>query len=173
VLRILIALVLISPCSALSEHIQGSGQISAWHDGLVKDRASGQGTFEYAWEGYAGGGSSGINLTDGKANYFFRSSDRSIWLREFSGLMVAESNEDGTTIDGNGTGKLESNSYEGRKGVLVSGMSTGEINALGRWNISFSSTRAKTVDPMETNATDGKPINTTMIRINASTEFPL
>ena len=55
--------VLLGQCNALSENIIVDGKINAWHDGIVKDRASGTGFAEYSVEQYAGGMSSGFNLT--------------------------------------------------------------------------------------------------------------
>lgn len=174
---IIVLLVLLLPASALSESLTMSGgQINAWHDGLVKDRAVGSGTIEYAWEGYEVGGSSGFNVSNGKASYFFGAEDYSIELRDFSGEIIAESDPTSTTVDGIGVGTMKAKSYEGaRMGVLVSGMPSGEMNANGIWEIHASSTGAAAVpDPMETNESDGNSTKEmSVLQINSSMGFPI
>ena len=174
---IILILLLIPVYSALSENIHLAGQIDAWHDGVIKDRASGTGTMEYAAEGYPGGFSSGFNLSDGLGGYSFDSGDYSVRLSDFSGSIVAESDKASTTVDGNGSGSIKTKSYDGSKmGVLVSGMPSGELNGRGVWVIHASTGRAAYSEPspMDTNTTEGKPSgNVTAIQINASSRFPI
>ena len=175
---ILILLLMIPIGAALSENFRVSGQIDAWHDGAIRDLASGYGTIEYAAEGYPGGFSSGFNLSDGQGGYFFDSSDYSVQLSDFAGSIVAESDAASTTVDGNGTGSIKTKSYDGSEmGVLVSGMPSGEINGRGVWVIHASTGRAidnASPDVMATNVTESKPSgNATALEINASTRFPV
>jgi hypothetical protein len=175
---ILLILLLIPISSALSENLRVSGQIDVWHDGSVSDRASGTGIMEYAAEGYPGGFSSGFNLSNGQGGYSFDSGDYSFQLSEFSGSAIGESDASGTTADINGTGTLKTKSYDNsRKGVLVLGMPSGEINARGvilGFHASTGRAAYSEPSPMATNATEGKPVgNVTAIQINASTRFPI
>jgi hypothetical protein len=173
---LVILFILLFPASALSESLTISGgQINAWHDGgPVKDRASGTGTIEYAWEGYEGGGSSGFNVSDGKATYFFGAEDYSIELRDFEGSIIAESDTSNTTIDGAGSGTMKTKSYDGSKmGILVAGMPSGEMNAKGIWEIHAISSARQVVGNtslMDDNITEGDPV---AFQINSSTEFIL
>lgn len=130
--------VLLGQCNALSENIIVDGKINAWHDGIAKDRARGTGFAEYSVEQYAGGMSSGFNLT-GNGQYFFGSEAYTIELDDFSGLIVAESDGNSTTFDGNGNGTIKIKSYLGRSGLLVNGMPSGELNAHGVWEIHANS----------------------------------
>jgi hypothetical protein len=159
---ILLILLMIPTGVALSENLRVSGQIDAWHDGAISDRASGTGVMEYAAEGYPGGFSSGFNLSDGQGSYFFDSGDYSIRLSDFSGSIVAESDSTSTTADGNGTGSIKTKSYDGSKmGLLVSGMPSGELNGRGVWVIHASTGSASydntSPNLMDTNETESKP----------------
>ena len=175
---ILLILLMIPISSALSENLRVSGQIDAWHDGSISDRASGTGIMEYAAEGYPGGFSSGFNLSAGQGGYSFDSGDYSVQLSDFSGSIVAESDSQSTTVDGNGTGSIKTKSYDGSKiGVLVSGMPSGEINGRGVWVIHANtggSIDNASPDMMAANVTEGAPAgNVSAFQINASTEFPI
>lgn len=139
---------------ALSENFRGEGQINAWHDGYVSDRASGTGIIEYAAERYEGGLSTGLNITKGQGSYSFRAADYSVRVDDFTGSIIAESDATSTIVDGNGTGVLKTRSFNAsRMGFLVSGFPSGELNAKGVWVIHASSTRAVYVDPMSINVT--------------------
>lgn len=168
IIAILIIFALINCVNALSENIILSGQINSWHDGPIKDRASGTGTIEYAMESYSGGLSSGFNLSDGSGSYFFKSPSYSLSLSDFSGSIIAESNDQSTTVDGNGTGILRTKSYENYKWSLLSnGFPSGELNANGIWEIHATSAR-RIVDV----SSEWQPNLTTETKlINNSTEY--
>lgn len=163
--------------SALSEDFKGEGQINAWHDGYISDRASGTGIIEYAAERYEGGLSTGFNITEGFGSYSFRAADYSVRVDDFTGSIIAESDATSTTVDGNGTGTLKTRSFNAsRMGALVSGFPSGELNAKGVWVIKASSTRAAISDPMAINVTaEAKPNETTeqIIVINKTSEVPI
>ncbi len=174
---LLIFFLLISLGSGLSENFQGIGQINAWHDGDISDRAVAIGIIEYGAEKYDGGFSSGLNIT-GTAKYSFRAGDYSVRLDDFNGSIVAESDNVSTTVDGNGTGSIRTKSLEGsRMGVLVSGFPTAELNFRGVGEIHTSTTRASVHDPMETNTTaDSEPhvaVKPPTLVINRTSEVPL
>jgi hypothetical protein len=176
---ILLAILLISSistCFALSEDFKGEGQINAWHDGYISDRASGTGIIEYAAERYEGGLSTGFNITKGIGSYSFRAADYSVRVDDFTGSIIAESDATSTTVDGNGTGVLKTRSFNAsRMGALVSGFPSGELNAKGVWVIKASSTRATIPDPMATNVTaDSAPVEKLPITvINKTSEVPI
>jgi hypothetical protein len=177
---ILLILLMIPISSALSENLRVSGQIDAWHDGSISDRASGTGIMEYAAEGYPGGFSSGFNLSNGQGSYSFKAEDYSFQLSDFSGSAIGESDSVSTTADINGTGTLKTKSYENsRPGVLMLGMPSGEINARGiilGFHASTGSASYDNASPnlMDTDETEGEPVgNVTAFQINASTRFPI
>ena len=117
---ILVAFLLLSVASCeLSESFQGVGMFSSWHDGDFKDRADATGIIDYGAEVFAGGLSSGLNVSGGLGSYFFAASDYTISLSQFNGSIVAESDDTRTTVDGSGMGKLETRAYEigGRPGA--------------------------------------------------------
>jgi hypothetical protein len=176
-MRLMIAFfLLISLASCLSEDFKGEGQINAWHDGYVSDRASGTGIIEYAAERYEGGLSTGLNITKGFGSYSFRSEDYSVRVDDFTGSIIAESDRISTTVDANGTGTLKTRSFNAsRMGALVSGFPSGELNAKGVWIIKASSTRATIPDPMATNVTaDAAPVEKLPITvINKTSEVPI
>jgi hypothetical protein len=176
---ILLAILLISSistCFALSEDFKGEGQINAWHDGYVSDRASGTGIIEYAAERYEGGLSTGLNITKGIGSYSFRAADYSVRVDDFTGSIIAESDATSTTVDGNGTGTLKTRSFNAsRMGALVSGFPSGELNAKGVWVIKASSTRAASINPMDVNVTaEAAPVeNIPPVVINKTSEVPV
>jgi hypothetical protein len=176
---IIFLLLLIPIGSALSENLRVSGQIDAWHDGAISDRASGTGTMEYAAEGYLGGFSSGFNLSNGQGSYSFKADDYSLQISDFSGSAIGESDSASTTADVNGTGTLKTKSYDNsRRGVLMLGMQSGEINARGII-LGFHASTGRAIDNaspdlMDTNATEGEPVgNVTAFQINSSMEFSI
>lgn len=109
----LVALLLAVTVQAdLSESFRGVGYFESWHDGSFQDRAMATGAIEYGAEAYTGGFSSGLNVS-GLGSYFFLADDYSIRAKEFNGSIIAETDETGTTVDGNGTGKIETRHYGG------------------------------------------------------------
>ncbi len=166
----------VSTCMGLSEDFRGEGQINAWHDGYVSDRAKGTGTIEYAAERYEGGLSSGLNISNGTGSYSFRSEDYSVRVDDFTGSIIAESDRASTTLEATGTGSLKTRSFNAsRIGFLVSGFPSGELNAKGVWVIKASSTRAVYVDPMAINVTEeAAPVEEIApIVINNTSEVPI
>jgi hypothetical protein len=166
----------ISTCFALSENFRGEGQINAWHDGYVSDRASGTGIIEYAAERYEGGLSTGLNITKGVGSYSFRTADYSVRVDDFTGSIIAESDATSTIVDGNGIGTLKTRSFTAsRMGFLVSGFPSGELNAKGVWEIHASSTRAAYVDPMSINVTaEAAPVEDIQpVVINSESGVPI
>jgi hypothetical protein len=166
----------ISACFALSEDFKGEGQINAWHDGIVSDRASGTGIIEYAAERYEGGLSTGLNIIKGIGSYSFRAADYSVRVDDFTGSIIVESDATSTIVDGNGTGVLKTRSFNAsRMGVLVSGFPSGELNAKGVWEIHASSTRAAYVDPMTINVTaEAAPVeDIPPVVIDSDSEVPI
>lgn len=134
---ILVAFLLISVASCdLSESFQGVGMFSSWHDGAVKDRVDATGIIDYGAEGFAGGLSSGLNVSDGLGSYSFVANDYTISLSQFNGSIIAESDSSGTTIDGAGMGKLETRSYD--IGGSIRGFPVGGMNSNGVFEIHAS-----------------------------------
>lgn len=140
---ITVAFLLMSVASCdLSESFQGEGLFSAWHDGNFKDRIDATGIIDYGAEVFTGGLSSGLNISDGIGSYFFSSSDYTISLSQFNGSIIAESEGYGTTIDGTGTGKLETRAYE--IGGSIRGFPVGGMNSNGIFEIHATTTSEKT-----------------------------
>jgi hypothetical protein len=169
----IILFILIGLANGLSESFQITGTINAWQDGPISMRAIGQGTMDYGAERYAGGLSSGLNISDGTARYSFRAKDYAVRLNDFTGSIITESDATSTTVIGNGIGSIKTKSYENSSmGVLVTGFPSGELEGIGSWVINASSTRAQnTPNPMDTNVTDGTPHgNETVININKTSE---
>lgn len=128
----LIFLLLVSVCGATSESFKGDGYFSGWHDGAISDRASATGQIEYGAESYEGGFSSGLNVT-GTGAYSFIAPDYMVSLQKFNGSILAESDAKGTTVDGFGTGKLETRSYG--LGGDITGFPIGGMNSNGVFDI--------------------------------------
>lgn len=176
ILLVILLISSISTCFALSEDFKGEGQINAWHDGYVSDRASGTGIIEYAAERYEGGLSTGFNIIEGIGSYSFRAVDYSVRVDDFTGNIIAESDATSTIVDGNGTGILKTRSFNAsRMGALISGFPSGELNAKGVWVIKASSTRAAYIDPMTINVTaEALPAGELpIILINKTSEVPI
>ena len=154
--KYIILLFLLIPIASagLSESFIGQGLFESWHDGPIKDRASATGTIEYGAEVYAGGMSSGLNVSGGRGTYSFLAGDYSIRLQEFNGSIIAESDTAGTTVDGSGKGKLEIRSY-GKAKSSVRPFPIGGIASNGFFEI-HSATQA---DPTE--ITSNESDNTT------------
>lgn len=139
--HILVAFLLMSVASCdLSESFQGTGMFSSWHDGDFKDRVDATGIIDYGAEIYLGGLSSGLNVSNGLGSYFFAASDYTISLSHFNGSIVAESDSEGTTVDGAGMGKLETRAYD--IGGSIRGFPTGGMNANGVFEIHASTSPA-------------------------------
>lgn len=111
---VLLPLVQVGAC-ILSESFSGSGYMEAWHDSeKVTDRTTAQGRYDYGAELYAGGVSSGLNISNGSASYSFQSGDYSIRLKKFAGQIVAEADTNGTIVDAAGEGEMTAISYPTR-----------------------------------------------------------
>jgi hypothetical protein len=113
---IIVLLPLVSVGSGiLSESFSGSGYMEAWHDSeKVTDRTTALGSYDYGSEMYAGGLSSGLNISNGSASYSFRSGDYSLRLKKFSGQVVAEADHNGTIVDAAGEGEMVATAYPTR-----------------------------------------------------------
>lgn len=141
-LKYVILLFLLIPIvtACVSESFIGQGLFESWHDGPIKDRALASGEIEYGAEIYPGGMSSGLNVSGGRGAYTFLAGDYSIWLKEFNGSIIAESDGAGTTVDGYGDGKLEIRSYGLRKSS-VRPFPIGGIASNGIFEIHASTSR--------------------------------
>lgn len=146
----LILFLLISVCSGLSESFKGDGYFASYHDGSISDRAAATGIVEYGAESYDGGFSSGLNVT-GSGAYSFLAPDYMISLSRFNGSIIAESDRAGTIVDGFGSGKLETRSYE--PGGTIRAFPIGGLNANGTFEIHVGS-RPTPVDTSAMNTSE-------------------
>jgi hypothetical protein len=160
---LLLAASVMPPIDALSENFQITGKIDAWQDGQVSMRAIGEGVMDFGAERYAGGMSSGLNISNGSARYSFRSADYAIRLDDFAGSIITESDTKGTTVDGNGNGSIRTFLYENSSmGALMMGFPSGELYGQGVWTIKASSARAiAPIGAMDTNESESNPVKVT------------
>jgi hypothetical protein len=94
-----------------------------------------QGDIEYQAELFEGGLSSGLRIYNGSGSYSFASSDYAVRLSGFEGEIIAEADDMGSLVKGNGKGHLILSLYGDRKSS-VRPFPLGEINANGYFNVS-------------------------------------
>ena len=183
---VLLPLVSVGAC-ILSESFQGEGYMEAWHDSeKVTDRTTAQGRYDYGAELYAGGVSSGLNITNGSASYSFQSGDYSIRLKKFAGQIVAEADTNGTIVDAAGEGEMVAISYPTRPfASSVRPFPIGGLEAKGEFSL-HAATEFEAIPLPTWNGTewadlhvtplpgDETPINgTTNETINQTTDEPV
>lgn len=118
--------------AGISETFQGEGYFSAFHDGVAQDRAEASGKIEYAAVSHDSGLSSGLNVT-GTGDYNFVALDYMISLTDYNGSIKAETDQQGTIVDGFGSGRVETRSYA--PGGLVRTFPIGGMNSKGTFEI--------------------------------------
>jgi hypothetical protein len=169
---VLLPLVQVGAC-ILSESFSGSGYMEAWHDSeKVTDRTTAQGRYDYGAELYAGGVSSGLNISNGSASYSFQSGDYSIRLKKFAGQIVAEADTNGTIVDAAGEGEMTAISYPTRPfASSVRPFPIGGLEASGEFSL-HAATEFENIPTEMWNGTEwaNTPVNQTpVIDINQTT----